>query len=118
MPDDKSPSSSMTEQNLTQAQTEDLVQESDKNVTMHLTGQQYSVTAKSRPGVPGLTLSETIVMWGYMTDWLLNRATELGKGDAEDIHSHVLQTLVKKITHECDAARAKKVEAKSPIIMP
>jgi hypothetical protein len=116
MADDKSTNSSVTMDPLNQAETEALISDSDKNVTMHLTGEQYSVTCKAKPGVPGLTLSETIIMWGHMTDWVLSRAEELGKGDTEDIHSHVLQTLVKKITYECDVAREKKAKEKPLII--
>ena len=113
MSNNKSPDSSMT-----QAEAEAIATGSDKSLTMHITGDNYSITYKGRDDTQELTLLEKIKMWGYMTDWVLARADDLTQNDTEDVRKYVLYTLVSKLTHECELQRTKDQPEESVIITP
>ena len=117
-PDNQSTNSSVRHQELSDAETQALIEDSDKSITMHLTGEQYSITYKGKAENSELTLLETIKMWGHMTDWLLTRADDLTQGDSEDVRKYVLSTLVSKLTHECELQRTKEQAEESVIITP
>lgn len=107
-----------TDSGLVQAEVEAIIAGSDKSLTMHITGEQYSITYKGRDDNAELTLLETIKMWGHMTDWVLARADELTQDDSEDVRKYVLSTLVSKLTHECELQRTKDQPKESVIITP
>ena len=108
-----------TDKKMAQAEAQTIIDGSDKSLTMHITGEQYSITYKGRDDNSELTLLETIKMWGHMTDWVLARADDLTQNDTEDVRKYVLSTLVSKLTHECELQRTKEQpEEESVIITP
>ena len=119
MPDDKSTSSGVNENRpLGIDAIKDVLEDSDKSVQIHKVGDKYSVIYKGKEGGSPLTLQESVEMWRYMTNWILNLSDELGKNSDLNVSKQVLNVMVQKVMHECDVARAKEAKEKSPIIIP
>ena len=105
MSDNKSPNRGI--ETLSNEESVKLQETVDKSVTISLDSEagKYYIFYKGKDEQTTLTLGETLTMWKYMTNWLMNRADELDAQVEEDVSKHVLSAVVKKVTDECEARR-------------
>jgi len=119
MSNNKNPNSSVNENKpLGMDVINDVLDSSDKSIQIHKAGDKYSVIYKGKEDGPPLTLQESVEMWRYMTNWILNMSDAMSKNSDLNVSKQVLNLMVNKITHECDVARTKEAKEKSPIITP
>lgn len=114
--DDKSKSSSVGTYMTNEEHQQMLTEGAIKTVAVYLDESgKYNHVAYQ--GATDLTLLEAIKAWTQLTNWLLNMSNGMTSEAGDDVESYVLQTLVKKITHECEVKRAKTEKDKPSIIV-